>query len=101
MTIVFKIAVFILGFYLSMRTITAFYGMIDLRYTLRTAYPRIIRNILVWSAITGFLALILGGYRHVFLWGLTAYVFIYLLSYFPLRLKAAREVRAVDHRIED
>lgn len=96
MTILIKIVVFILGIYLSMRTIAAFYGIIDFWYTIKTAYPKVIRGILVWGIITICLAMLLDNYRHAFLWGLVTYVFIYLFSYLPNRILLAREVRSVD-----
>ncbi len=96
MTIMIKIVVFILGIYLSMRMIAAFYGIIDLRYTMKTAYPKVIRSILVWGIITTCPAMLLGNYRQAFLWGLVAYVFIYLLSYLPNRLMLIREVKSAD-----
>ena len=98
MTIVIKIVVFIVGIYLSMRVIAAFYGIIDLWYTIKTAYPRVILNILVWSAITTSLVVLLGNYRRAFLWGLLTYVLIYLFSYIMFKLPLIRDVRSVDNR---
>ena len=96
MTIIIKVIVFILGIYISMRTVAALYGLIDLRYTIKTAWPRVIRRILFWGVIATCLAVVLGQYRYVYLWGLTAYILIYLLSYFPSRFKLAGEVKSVD-----
>jgi len=96
MTIIIKIVVFILGIYLSMRMIAAFYGIIDLWYTIKTAYHRVIRSILVWGIITACMIMFLGQYRYAFLWGIAVYIFIYLLSYLPIRLQLIREVRSMD-----
>ena len=93
---IIKVLVFILGIYISMRMIAALFGIIDLWYTMKTAYPRVIRGILVWGIITTCLAMVLGQYRYAYLWGLMAYVFIYLLSYLPDRFRLIREVRSVD-----
>ncbi len=100
MTIIIKIVVFILGIYLSMRMIAALYGIIDLWYTIKTEYPRVIRGVLVWGIITTCMVMFLGRYRYAFLWGLMAYVFIYLFSYLPTRLVLIREVRSLDSEQE-
>ena len=82
MTIIIKIVLFILGIYLSMRMIAALYGIIDLWYTIKTAYPRVIRGILFWGIITTCMLMFLGQYRYIFLWGLMGYVFICLFRHF-------------------
>ncbi|MBW1799863.1 MAG: hypothetical protein JRJ85_03955 [Deltaproteobacteria bacterium] len=96
MTMIIKVLVFILGIYISMRMIAALFGIIDFRYTMKTAYPRVIGGILFWGIITACLAMVLGQYRPAFLWGLAAYVFIYVLSYLPSRLRLIGEVKSVD-----
>lgn len=97
MTIIIKIAVFILGMYLSMRMIAALYGIIDHWYRIRTAYPKVILGILVWGVITICLAILLGDYLYAFLWGLAAFVLIHLFNYIPGRLKLVREVRSLEN----
>lgn len=96
MTVIFKIIVFILGMYLSMRMIAALYGIIDLWYTIRTAYTRVIRDILIWGIITSCLILLLGQYRNAFLYGIGIYILFHLFSYVPNRLRLIKEVRSVD-----
>jgi len=97
MTIIIKIVVFFLGIYLSMRTIAALCGIIDYRYTMKTAYPKVIGRILFWGIITLLAATLLGRYRYPFLWGIPVYIVIGILSYVPNKLILAREVRSVDH----
>ena len=97
MTIIIKIVVFILGMYLSMRTMAALYGVIDYRYTLKTAYPKVIGRILGWGIITILIVMLLGQYRYSFLWGVLAYIVIYLFSYLPSKLMLMREVRSLDN----
>lgn len=98
MTVIIKIAVFVLGMYLSMRLIASLYGIIDLWYTIRTAYPKIIRGILGWGALTVAMDLLLEScYRPAFIWGLCAYVvfyagFIWLNKLLVLRPSRMREI---------
>ncbi len=96
MTILIKIVVFLLGIYLSMRMIAALYGIIDLWYRIKRAYPKVIRGILIWGILTTYMIIFLGQYRRAFLWGVAAYVFIFLSSYLPTRLMLMREVRSID-----
>jgi len=91
-----KVVVFILGIYLSMRMIAAMYGIIDYWYTIKTAYPVVIKRIVGWSVITLFLIILLGNYRQAFLWGMLSYGFIFLISYFPAKLLLMRDVRLTD-----
>ena len=80
MTIIIKIALFILGLYLSMRMVAALYRIIDLGYIIRTAYPRVLGGILSWGGITLAIAVFLENtWRNAFLWGLVAFVLFYLM----------------------
>ena len=101
MTIIIKIAVFLLGIYLSMRTIAALYGIADYRYTIKTAYPKVIGRILCWGIITLLMATLLGRYRYPFLWGMPAYIAVCILSYLPNKLMLMKEVRSVDMQAVD
>jgi len=70
------------GVYLSMRLIAAAYRMIDLWYTIPTAYPAVMRGIVAWGGAAGLLAILLhGSYRSAFLAGMLAFVFFYLSLY--------------------
>ena len=97
MTMIIKIVVFILGMYLSMRMIAAFYGIIDHWYRIRASYPKVIRGILVWGIITMCLAMLLGDYLNAFLWGMVVFVLIHLFSHIPVRLMLAWKVRSVEN----
>ena len=96
MIIIFKILVFFVGMYLCMRMIAALYSIIDFRYTIRTAYPRVIRGILIWGIITACIIILLGQYQNPLFWGMVIYIFIYLFSYLPNRLRLIKQVRSVD-----
>jgi hypothetical protein len=103
MTLIVKVAVFILGVYLSIRLIAALYGILDLWYTIRTAYPKIIRGILGWGILIVAIGLILNShYRSPFLWGIVAFLafhvgFIWLNKL--LALRAVRSARMKDAHI--
>jgi hypothetical protein len=73
---------FVLGVYLSIRVIAALYGIIDLWYTIGTAYPRVLGAVLGWGVIATTLARALPG--TVFLWGFVGYLTFYL-SLFVVR----------------
>lgn len=72
------IALFVLGMYLAMRVIAAAYRLVDLWYTIRTAYPRVIRGIAGWSGVTLATALLVGRqHMHAFTYGFGAFLVIY------------------------
>lgn len=97
MTIIIKIAVFLLGMCLSVQLIAAFLGIIDLWYTIKTAYPMVIRKIVLWGAIIAALALLLGDfYRPAFLWGLFAFVIFYIGTYFGTKLLIKWNTRLIE-----
>ena len=94
MTIVIKILVFILGMYLSLRLIAALYGVIDLWYTIKTAYAKVIRGILGWGGITIAVAILLGSqWRGAFLWGIIAFLLFYLINFTLNRIILGQLVR--------
>jgi hypothetical protein len=82
MTLAIKIVLFLLGMCLSVQVIAAFYHIIDLWYTINTAYLKVIQGILVWVGISVIIAVLLGGHwRKAFLWGLVLYVPFYLSNF--------------------
>ncbi|HWP37438.1 MAG TPA: hypothetical protein VNL18_07795 [Gemmatimonadales bacterium] len=82
MTTVAEILVFVLGMHLSLRTVAACYRIIDLWYTIRTEYPRVIRDILRWVAVTGALIMVLpDDLQRSLLWGAGSFVVLYLSLY--------------------
>ena len=93
MTVLIKVLVFILGMYLCMRLIAALYGIIDFRYTIKTAYQKVIVNILFWGALIVLAALLLGGCRRAFIWGLAVYPFLYIAHYLSMKLLPPRRSR--------
>ena len=86
MLLVGKIIVFLLGMGLAVQVAAAFYGIIDLRYSIRTEYPRILRSILFWCGFSGVIAFLLGGQlRPAFLWGMLFYLPFYLVQFYLLQ----------------
>ena len=94
MTIIVDSLLFIFGMCICVQLIAALYGIIDLWYTMRTAYPRVIRRILVWTLLCVAIAWLLGeDLRPAFLWGLVGYVGFYIFSFWGYQLLFLRNVR--------
>ena len=95
---------FLLGLYLSIRSIVALYRILDLWYTIRTAWPIVLRGLLVWLGGTAAIALALPPrLRAPFLWGALGYLAFYVVvggvgSYLAGPM-IARRVRAFDRAI--
>lgn len=75
-------ALFALGVQLAIRTMAAFYRIVDLWYTIGTAYPRVLLGILGWGGATVAIAVLLPqALRPAFLLGLLSFVGFYLSLY--------------------
>jgi hypothetical protein len=97
MTIVIKIIVFLFGMSICVQLVAALYGIIDLWYTFRTEYPKVIQRILIWSVLTIAIAWFLGNQlRPAFLWGLAGYVVFYPIAYSGLKLLTIRNQRLLE-----
>lgn len=80
-------ALFLGGAYLSMRTIAAAYRVLDLWYTIATAYPRVVRGILGWGGFSAVVAALAGDpHRKAFLLGMLAFLVFYLSLFVIMRL---------------
>jgi hypothetical protein len=87
MTLLVQIATFTLGMYLSIRMIAALYGIIDLWYTISTAYPRVVSEVLGWGATILAIGLLLERpYQTAFVSGLLTFLVFYLSLFALLRL---------------
>jgi hypothetical protein len=83
-------ATFALGVALSIRLIAALYGFLDLWYRIRTAWPRVLGTLLLWTSVTAAAAWAMpAGPRRALCWGLAGYALFYV-SLFPLRDLALR-----------
>ena len=92
--IIVKIAVFLLGMYLSVRVIAAFYRILDLWYDIRNHYGKVISGILGWGGITLAVSLLLDGHwRSLFCMGLVIYAVIFLLNNASLRFLIYKKFR--------
>jgi hypothetical protein len=97
MTIIIQIIVFLLGMGICVQWVAALYGIIDLWYTFGTEYPKVIRRILIWSAVPAAIALLLGDpYITAFLLGFAAYVVFYPIAYSGLKLFTIRNRRLLE-----
>lgn len=85
-------AVFALGLYLSLRAIAACYRVLDLWYAIRTAYPSVLRGLVVWVGSTVLLILRLeGSHGTAFVAGLLTFL-AFQLSLYRLRYLMLRRV---------
>ncbi len=99
MNILLNILFFTLGMCICVQLVAALYGIIDLWYTMRTAYPTVIRRILVWTTLCIAVAWLLGdNLRPSFLWGLIGYVGFYILSFWGYQLLFIRNMRLLGIR---
>jgi hypothetical protein len=97
MTIIIKIALFVLGMYLSVRVVAALYRIIDLWYTIGTAYPKVIRGIVGWVGLSIAIAALLGEhYRQAFAWGFVLFVIFYPVTVFLSKLLVGRSAQSVE-----
>jgi hypothetical protein len=77
-----EVALFAAGMYACLRLIAASYRVLDLWYTIRTAYPRVVRGIAIWGGLAVFPLLVLDGRRRMaFVLGLLAFLAFYLSLY--------------------
>jgi hypothetical protein len=87
MTILLKIFLFLTGVSLSVQLVASLYRIIDLWYTINNAYPRVLRGIMGWSALTVLIAMLSGAvYRPAFLWGLFSFLLFHIVSYWTTKL---------------
>ena len=84
MTLLFQVAAFALGTYLSIRMIVALHGIADFWFMIDKAWPRVSAGVLVWGAAIGIIAWLMDRpYQTAFAWGLLIYLVFYL-SLLPL-----------------
>lgn len=84
-------ALFLLGVYLGLRVIAAFFRIVDLWYRIGTSWPQVLRGVAGWGGATLLVVLVAGEqYRPPFVWGLLAYAglaLVYPMFVYPaLRL---------------
>ena len=90
MTFLLQLAAFVLGVWMSIRTIAALYLVLDLWYAIGTHWGRVVASIAGWAALVAVSAWLLPpGPRAAFGWGLVAFLGFYL-SLFALRYPLLR-----------
>ncbi len=86
MTTVMKMVLFLVGMCASIQVIAAFYRILDLWYTIHTAYLKVIQGIVGWVGLSVIIAVLLGEqWRGAFLWGMAFYVPFYVINFFLLQ----------------
>lgn len=94
--VIFKILLFILGMVLMVQVIAALYGILDLWYTIRTAWFRVVLKIMIWGGITWLIVLLLNEpYRKAFFYGLAVYTGIFIAVPLFSKIAAAHISRPV------
>ncbi|HVT43676.1 MAG TPA: hypothetical protein VMT00_04730 [Thermoanaerobaculia bacterium] len=92
-------ALFVAGVYLAIRALAALHRIIDLWFTIDTAWPMVLRGLIIWCGGTAALALVLPEHHaRALLYGIAAFVAFYLAGFVLWRLLvprlASRRVRA-------
>ncbi|MDU9049876.1 MAG: hypothetical protein Q3M30_13590 [Candidatus Electrothrix sp. Rat3] len=102
MMLVGKIIVFLLGMGVAVQVVAAFYRIIDLWYTIRTEYPRVIRGIVFWCGISSLIAFLVGdNLRNTFLGGMIFYIPFYLANFFLLQSIIKYRYKKAEQDIHD
>ncbi len=97
--IVIKIALFLLGIFLGSQLIGALYGIIDLWYTIRTAYLRVVRNLLIWCAVIGATGFIVDvSLRPAFLGGIVTFAVWHVVLFWLFVLNAKMAARPTGNK---
>ena len=86
MLLIGKIIAFLLGMGVAVQVLAAFYRILDLWYTIRTEYPRVIWGILFWCGLSACIAFLVGGnLRNAFLGGMLFYIPFYFANLFLIQ----------------
>ena len=89
-----EIILFLLGMSISVQFIAALFGFIDLKYSIKTRYPVVIRRVMAWGCVTMIIALVMrDSHRNAFLLGFAAFVFLHIALFIIGKLITARPIR--------
>jgi len=92
--IVMKIILFFCGFFLGSQLIGALCGIIDLWYTIRTAYVRVVIQIVIWCFVIGGIGLVLGdSLRPAFFYGMAAFAAWHVVLFWLFVISAKMAAR--------
>lgn len=99
MDVILRILLFLLGMCICVQLVAALYGIVDLWYCIRTAYPTVIMRVLGWSLVVVVIVWLLAGdARAAFLYGLAGYVGFYVFSFWGYQLLFRRNIRLLGIR---
>ena len=85
MDVLYAALLFVAGVLLGIRLLAGLYSVIDLWYTIRTAWPVVLRRIVAWTGATVVVLLLLGGgWRWWFVAGMTVSLLVHVGTYFAI-----------------
>ena len=93
---VVKALVFVLGMCVCVQLLAAFLGLVDLRYALRRAWPRVARGVVLWTLVTVGLVWALGTLDWYFLAGMIAFLIFWPLTRLGLNFALKRNVKLIE-----
>ncbi|NIM52804.1 MAG: hypothetical protein GTO22_26760 [Gemmatimonadales bacterium] len=94
MGLLYGVLLFAAGMLLAIRLLAGLYSVIDLWYTIRTAWPVVLRRIVTWSGVTVVVLMLLnGGGRWAFVAGMGFHVLLYLAASLSIVWTGARDTR--------
>ncbi len=83
MNVLVAAVVFLAGMFLGTGLLAGLYSVIDLWYTIRTAWPTVLARVLGWTSLNAVVLFLLGGgWRWVFIAGMAAHVLVYVGAIF-------------------
>ena len=92
--IIVKILIFLFGMGVSVQVVGALYSVLDLSYTMDTAYPIMLRKMLTWLGISLIIVWLLGNHwRGAFVWGMIMYVPFYIINSLVINMLAKSQYR--------
>ena len=94
MNLLVAAVVFIAGVLVGIRLFAGLYSALDLWYTLRTAWPVVLRRTVGWTAVCVVVLLFLPvAWRWVFVAGMAAHLLVYVAATFTITHTGARKPR--------
>ena len=94
MNILYAVVVFLAGLFLGIRFLAGLYSVIDLWYTISTAWPVVLRRVVGWPGVTLAILLLLGGrWRWLFVAGMAAHLLVYVVVSFAIVYTGSRRMQ--------
>ncbi len=93
MSVLYAVIIFLAGLFLGIRLLAGLYSVIDLWYTISTAWPVVLRRVLGWPGVTLVILLLLGGgWRWLFIAGMATHLLVYVVVTFAIVHTGARKM---------